>query len=110
MMDSLVRIISSFASSTVFSAFDICPVQELEYIRKYPNGTDFRCDFFEWKVLGWNIAGTLAILVWTIALSGAVFWSLKKLKLLRVPASIEKYGLDKLKHGEDAYPLDSYFG
>jgi Amt family ammonium transporter len=95
-----------------FLAFDICPVQELAYIGNFPsaNSSDFRCDFYEWKVFGWNVVGMLTITVWTAALSTAVFWSLKKLKMLRIPASAEKYGLDRLKHGEDAYPLDGYFG
>ena len=95
-----------------FLAFDICPVQELAYIREFPsaNSSDFRCDFYEWKVFGWNVVGMLAIVAWTAVLSTIVFWSLKKLKMLRIPASAEKYGLDRLKHGEDAYPLDAYSG
>ncbi|CBY32991.1 unnamed protein product [Oikopleura dioica] len=87
-------------------------VIELAYIRRFPlrNSNDFQCDYFEWKVLGWNVVGMLAIVAWTSALCSVIFWILKKLNMLRIPASAEKYGLDRLKHGEEAYPLDGYFG
>lgn len=57
---------------------------------------------------GWNLLGVLVIMAWSAALSFVLFIILHLTKQLRVPEEIELKGLDIPKHGEPAYPLDSY--
>ncbi|XP_060080863.1 putative ammonium transporter 1 [Ylistrum balloti] len=58
--------------------------------------------------LAWQLVGILAIIVWGGVLSSIMFFVLKKLKLLRVSFEYELKGLDIPKHGEPAYPVESY--
>jgi len=58
--------------------------------------------------LAWNIIGLIAIISWTGILSFVMFYALKKVKMLRVEASMEFSGMDILKHGESAYPADAW--
>ncbi|KAK7487828.1 hypothetical protein BaRGS_00020875 [Batillaria attramentaria] len=58
--------------------------------------------------LGWQLCGLAAIIAWTGVLSLLLFGVMKLLRILRVPEDIERKGLDIPKHGEPAYPLESY--
>nr|KAG5700295.1 hypothetical protein BaRGS_002641 [Batillaria attramentaria] len=60
------------------------------------------------KKLGWQLCGLAAIIAWTGVLSLLLFGVMKLLRILRVPEDIERKGLDIPKHGEPAYPLESY--
>lgn len=57
---------------------------------------------------GWNILGVLVIMAWSASLAFLLFIILRLTNQLRVPEEIELKGLDIPKHGEPAYPLDSY--
>ncbi|XP_015755297.1 PREDICTED: putative ammonium transporter 1 [Acropora digitifera] len=57
---------------------------------------------------GWNILGVVVIMAWSASLASLLFGFLHLTKQLRVPEEIELKGLDIPKHGEPAYPLDSY--
>ena len=50
----------------------------------------------------------LAIIAWTGATSGLMFYLLKKFNMLRVEPGMEFKGMDMLKHGESAYPADAW--
>ncbi|XP_072034499.1 putative ammonium transporter 1 [Amphiura filiformis] len=63
---------------------------------------------FAFKSLGWNVLGTLVIILWTAVFSCATFAILKMVGKLRVSADVELKGLDLAKHGEAAYPLSAY--
>lgn len=69
---------------------------------------NFRCDLFEYKVFAWNLAGFIAITVWSGCTSLIVFYSLKLAKMLRVSEDDELRGIDIGKHGEPAYPIEAY--
>ncbi|XP_076450086.1 putative ammonium transporter 1 [Babylonia areolata] len=58
--------------------------------------------------LAWQLCGLAAIIAWTGLLSLAMFGSLRLFGLLRVSEEMERKGLDIPKHGEPAYPLESY--
>lgn len=60
-----------------------------------------------WKMLGWNLAGVITIMVWTGATMLVAFGSLKAAGLLRVSDNHIKNGIDILEHGEAAY---SFYG
>eukprot|EP00058_Branchiostoma_floridae_P024889 XP_002610379.1 hypothetical protein BRAFLDRAFT_72413 [Branchiostoma floridae] len=47
-------------------------------------------------------------MAWCAVVSGLMFGTLKCLGILRVPPEIELRGLDIPKHGEPAYPTESY--
>lgn len=57
---------------------------------------------------GWNLMGAVAIFSWSAAVSTLLFGSMRLLGVLRVSAEVEIAGLDKLKHGEPAYPVKGY--
>jgi len=59
-------------------------------------------------MLAWQLAGVVSILAWTGALCLFMFGVLKIFGKLRVDPELEKKGLDIPKHGEPAYPLESY--
>ncbi|KAJ8306768.1 hypothetical protein KUTeg_015680, partial [Tegillarca granosa] len=59
-------------------------------------------------VLLWQLAGIGAIAAWTAVTCLIMFYTLKKLRLLRVPFAYEYKGLDIPKHGEPAYPFEAY--
>ena len=61
----------------------LCGDQEAEYLRIFPTGEGFQCDYFEYKVWAWNLAGLLAITLWAGGLSALVFYSLKFAGILR---------------------------
>ncbi|PAV62524.1 hypothetical protein WR25_00151 [Diploscapter pachys] len=58
--------------------------------------------------LGWQLICALAIIVWSCAIMTPIFVFLKKIGKLRVSPEVELNGLDLYKHGEDAYPYESY--
>ncbi|XP_064601317.1 putative ammonium transporter 1 [Liolophura sinensis] len=58
--------------------------------------------------LAWQLAGLAAIIGWTAVLSILIFGGLKLLGILRVNEEMELKGLDIPKHGEPAYPAESY--
>ncbi|KAH3883459.1 hypothetical protein DPMN_007416 [Dreissena polymorpha] len=58
--------------------------------------------------LAWQLAGGASIFAWVATLSFILFFSLKKLHILRVPFEYELKGLDIPKHGETAYPSEAY--
>ncbi|XP_066982724.1 putative ammonium transporter 1 [Macrobrachium rosenbergii] len=60
------------------------------------------------EVLAWNMAGALAIMSWTGGLCVIIFGLLRLMGVLRVPAEMEEQGLDILKHGEPAYPVEAW--
>lgn len=57
-----------------------------------------------WLVLGWNLAGGVAIMAWSAAWAGLLFGGLAWAGLLRVSPEDEQRGMDFRKHGESAYP------
>ena len=57
-----------------------------------------------WSVLGYNIAGSICIMLWSFLWSFILFGSLYWLKMLRVSTEDEFKGMDVIKHGESAYP------
>ncbi|NP_001161500.1 ammonium transporter-like protein [Saccoglossus kowalevskii] len=61
-----------------------------------------------WEALGWNFAGLAAIMGWTAIISILLFGVMKFAGILRVEATLELKGLDIPKHGEPAYPIESY--
>ncbi|XP_022793819.1 putative ammonium transporter 1 [Stylophora pistillata] len=63
---------------------------------------------YSFYLFGWNVMGVLAIMAWSASLSLPLFLVLRVTKQLRVSPEIEEIGLDIPKHGEPAYPLDSY--
>ena len=58
--------------------------------------------------LGWNLLAALAIILWSGLLILPVFGLLKAVGKFRIPADIERKGIDIWKHGEEAYPLSAY--
>lgn len=65
-------------------------------------------DHNPWMTLGVNIGGIFAISAWSVFWSFILFFTLKKLKLLRVDRDTEFRGSDLPKHGEAAYPADAW--
>ncbi|XP_019619916.1 PREDICTED: putative ammonium transporter 1 [Branchiostoma belcheri] len=60
------------------------------------------------RLFGWNLLGALVIMAWCVVVAGLMFGLLKVFGILRVPTEIELRGLDIPKHGEPAYPTESY--
>lgn len=58
-----------------------------------------------WQKLGVNIAGGLAIVVWSALWSVVIFGILKATKLLRIDREMEFQGIDAVKHGESYWPI-----
>ncbi|XP_028412173.1 putative ammonium transporter 1 [Dendronephthya gigantea] len=65
-------------------------------------------DKLSFKILGWNLLGGVAIIVWSALISAILFLSLRFFKKLKVTAEAEAKGLDISKHGEPAYPIGAY--
>ena len=61
-----------------------------------------------WSQLGVNLAGLLAILLWTSFWSIAIFYPLRYFGKLRVDVQTEYLGCDSVKHGELAYPAAAW--
>lgn len=57
---------------------------------------------------GWNLLGVIVIMIWSGSLAFILFLAMNLIGVLRVDKDIELKGLDIPKHGEPAYPLDSY--
>lgn len=55
------------------------------------------------NLLGAQLFGSLTVAAWTILSGVILFWAIKKIHGLRVPARIEEEGLDIYEHGETAY-------
>ncbi|XP_060063855.1 putative ammonium transporter 1 [Ylistrum balloti] len=58
--------------------------------------------------LAWQCVGILAVVTWTGGLCAVMFYSLKAMKILRVPLEFELKGIDLPKHGQSAYPAKAY--
>ena len=63
---------------------------------------------YAWQRLGVNLCGALAITAWSLFWSIFIFKGLSLLKLLRISENTEEEGNDIVKHGESAYPMDSW--
>ena len=50
----------------------------------------------------------VAIILWSASLILPIFGVLKAFHRFRLPADIERKGIDIWKHGEEAYPLVAY--
>jgi len=61
-----------------------------------------------WLVLGYNIAGSICIMLWSVFWSLLLFGSLYYFKILRVSTDDEFKGMDLIKHGESAYPAGAW--
>lgn len=61
-----------------------------------------------WKVFGWQLIGILVIIAWGVGFCTVLFGLLKMFKILRVDSRIEVHGMDSVKHGEPAYPAESW--
>eukprot|EP01135_Chromosphaera_perkinsii_P011904 Nk52_evm21s2531 gene=Nk52_evmTU21s2531 len=72
------------------------------------NGVLYEWNREAFKMLGYNIAGTVTITAWAAVLSGVFFFVLKKLNYLRITEELELEGMDQKKHGEPAYPVRAY--
>lgn len=57
------------------------------------------------QLLGWQVAGILAITLWSAAMSALIFGLLHACSGLRVTDEQEAMGLDKDHHGGDAYAI-----
>lgn len=75
----------------------------------YETGILWEGDTYEaWRGLGINIVGALAIAAWSTFWSLAIFGPLKYFGMLRIDRETEFKGNDMLKHGESAYPAESW--
>lgn len=72
------------------------------------SGIFYAADEHSFRLFGWNLLGVIVILAWSSVLAFILFIILRLTKQLRVSEEIELKGLDIPKHGEPAYPLDSY--
>ena len=61
------------------------------------------------KFLGIQALGALCTAAWAFGTGAAIFFTLKKLGILRVPAKTELKGLDIVEHGQDAYASFQFF-
>lgn len=59
--------------------------------------------------LGVQALGVVTVGTWAFGCGFVVFYTLKKLGILRVPAKVELKGLDITEHGEDAYASFQFF-
>jgi ammonium transporter, Amt family len=71
-------------------------------------GDNFTGIFYggSWKFLGYQLMGMAAYASWTVATTGAMFYSMKAIGWLRVSEEEELVGVDKSHHGGSAYPMD----
>ena len=61
------------------------------------------------RLLGVQALGTLCTAAWAFGTGSAIFFALKKARILRVPAKTELKGLDLVEHGQDAYASFQFF-
>ena len=63
---------------------------------------------YPWLVLAHNMLGAVAISAWAAVWSLLIFGSLKMFSMLRVSEADESEGMDVVKHGESAYPVNAW--
>ena len=61
------------------------------------------------RLLGVQALGALCTAAWAFGTGAAIFFSLRKARILRVPAKTELKGLDLVEHGQDAYASFQFF-
>ena len=61
------------------------------------------------KFLGIQLLGAGTTAIWAFGMGCAIFFTLKKLGILRVNAKTELKGLDLVEHGQDAYASFQFF-
>ena len=61
------------------------------------------------RLLGVQALGALCTAAWAFGTGIAIFFALKKARILRVPAKTELKGLDLVEHGQDAYASFQFF-
>ena len=61
------------------------------------------------RLLGVQALGALCTAAWAFGTGSAIFFALKKARILRVPAKTELKGLDLVEHGQDAYASFQFF-
>nr|XP_058965913.1 putative ammonium transporter 1 [Pocillopora verrucosa] len=71
-------------------------------------GIFYARDNHSFRLFGWNVLGLVVIMAWCAVLAFSFFFLLKLLGQLRVSKEVEIKGLDIPKHGEPAYPVESY--
>ncbi|XP_078492621.1 ammonium transporter 2 [Ciona intestinalis] len=81
---------------------------QLAETEEYVGGIIYGKHWLAFQGFGWNLLGAVAIIVWTGVISILLFGSMRLLGVLRVSEEVELKGLDILKHGEPAYPIESY--
>lgn len=72
------------------------------------DGILFKRDLASAVVLGCNMLGTLVIIGWAVLWCVPIFGLLKWLGVLRIPADMERTGVDVAKHNEPAYPSSAW--
>ncbi len=61
------------------------------------------------RLLGVQALGAGATAIWAFGMGAVIFAALKRLHILRVPATTELKGLDIVEHGQDAYASFQFF-
>ena len=61
------------------------------------------------RLLGVQALGAGATAIWAFGMGALIFAALKRLHILRVPATTELKGLDLVEHGQDAYASFQFF-
>ena len=61
------------------------------------------------RLLGVQALGALCTAAWAFGTGTAIFFALRKARILRVPAKTELKGLDLVEHGQDAYASFQFF-
>ena len=61
------------------------------------------------RLLGVQALGALCTAAWAFGTGSAIFFALRKARILRVPAKTELKGLDLVEHGQDAYASFQFF-
>ena len=61
------------------------------------------------RLLGVQALGAGATAIWAFGMGALIFAALKRLHILRVPATTELKGLDIVEHGQDAYASFQFF-
>ena len=61
------------------------------------------------RLLGVQALGAGATAIWAFGMGAVIFAALKRLHILRVPATTELKGLDLVEHGQDAYASFQFF-
>ncbi|CAK8687801.1 unnamed protein product [Clavelina lepadiformis] len=84
------------------------PIFAINGLREGVGGIIYGGHYLAFQNFGWNLLGALAIMAWTGTISTILFGTMKLLGILRVSEEVEKRGLDKIKHGEPAYPVKGY--